>query len=66
MLVALFSSEPSFPRASGHPAAQQHLSLGVRRPVHGIDLGQVPTQGPSGTHLNATDNLHTGHDLRKE
>lgn len=71
MLVALFPSEPScpsHPRAALHPAGQRHLSLslGVRGPVHGVDLGQVPTQGPSGPHLDAADNLHSRHNLRKE
>lgn len=66
MLVGLFSSEPSCP---SHPCAALHpacLSLGVCGPVHGVDLGQVPTQGSSGPHLDAANNFHAGHDLRKQ
>lgn len=70
MLVAFFPSEPSCPShpcAVLHPAhQQQQLSLGVCGPVQGVDLGQVSPQGPSGPHLDAPNNLHSGHNLKKE
>lgn len=69
MLVAFFPSEPSCPShpcAVLQPAGQQQLSLGVCGPVQGVDLGQVSPQGPSGPHLDTSNNLHSRHNLEKE
>lgn len=39
------------------PSPQNVLSPAVRRPVHGVNFGQVPSEGPSRAHLNPSDRL---------